>query len=419
MKNISLFFVLFLIINVNFQIVAQPQRIGKSETYWEYRDDTLFFSGKGRMERVLPVPWNKIKKNVKYGVVGEGITYITQSTFEGCNQMIGVSLPQSLRCIGRSAFTRDSNLRYVVFPDYVDSINYYAFYKTRLPDTLKLPRHLSFLDIASFHNTGITYVEVPYKIDTVGSLSASPLRSVVLPAGSSYLYDTFCYDSLLQCIVNLSVRPQTLRVESFGDPSNPVAFGRVKRSQCRLVVPTSAVELYKSTPVWKDFKIEAGGLSVGVCFNNKLKGDVEGLENRFYRKGEKLTLVAYPRSGCTFSGWKTLDGKLVSTANALQVTVTKDTMLRACFDGEVSVHEAATNSRVGDNVELYPNPACDFFSVRSEYPVAELVVCDLSGRVLLRTERTSHADVAMLPQGIYLVRVCTNRGSCVKKLVKR
>ena len=191
----------------------------------------------------------------------------------------------------------------------------------------------------------------------------------------------------------------------------------VNRSKCRLVVPTASVELYKSTPVWKDFMIEAGGLSVGVCFNDKRKGDVEGLENRFYKKGEKLTLVAYPRSGCSFTGWKTKDGKVISTSNALHVTVTQDTMLQACFDGEISVREPLKTASA--SVTLYPNPTGDLFTVRSESTVEEIVVSDLSGRVLLRTERTSHADVSALPQGLYLVRVRTEKGSWVKKLGRR
>ena len=74
---------------------------------------------------------------------------------------------------------------------------------------------------------------------------------------------------------------------------------------------------------------------------------------------------------------------------------------------------------VSASVAIYPNPTGDMFSVRSESPVELLEVSDLSGRVLLRTERTAQADVSSLPQGIYLVRVRTEKGSCVKKLVRK
>ena len=402
---------------INVFVLAQPQRIGNSNTFWEARGDTLFISGNGRMERVLPIPWNNAKKTMRYAIVEEGVTFIPESSFSGCYKLVAVSLPQSMRSIGRNTFSADSNLRHVGFTDYIDTINYNAFSRTGLYDTLKLPKHLSFFGASSFYATKITHVEVPYKVDTVGGLGATPLKSVVLPAGSSYLYETFCYDSLLECIVDLSVRPQILHAYSYGDPSNPVTLARVSRSKCRLVVPTSAVETYKSTPVWKDFlHIEGGGISVGVCFNDKMKGYVHGIENRFYKKGEKVTLTAEPRGQCTFSGWKS-NGQLISTANPLSFTVTQDTMLQACFDGEIAVREPL--KPVSASVTIYPNPTGDMFSVRSGSQVEEIVVSDLSGRVLLRTERTAQADVSALPQGLYLVRIRTEKGSCVKKLVKQ
>ena len=292
-----------------------------------------------------------------------------------------------------------------------------AFNRTRLPDTVELPASLLLIEGGAFsYSRNVTCIKVPMKIDSLSNsfYHTSSLSSVTLPTNLYFLaYGAFSEDTLLRTIYNLRVKPVIINEKI------QRAFFHLDRSKCRLIVPTASVELYKSTPVWRDFMIEAGGLSVGVCFNDKHKGDVEGLENRFYKKGEKLTLVAYPRSGCTFSGWKTPDGKVISTSNTLPVTVTQDTMLQACFEGEVSVREAEQTVRTGADVMLFPNPAGDFFSVRSESPVEELAVCDLSGRVLLRTERTFHADVSALPKGIYLVRVRTENGSCVKKLVKR
>lgn len=239
----------------------------------------------------------------------------------------------------------------------------------------------------------------------------SSLLSVTLPANLKFLsFGAFSEDTLLRTIYNLKVNPVIINEKL------QRAFHGLDRSKCRLIVPTASVELYKSTPVWKDFMIEAGGISVGVCFNDKYKGNVYGLENRFYKKGEKVTLRAEPYNGCTFSGWK-CNGQLLSTANSLNFTVTQDTMIQACFDGEIAVREPLKTESA--SVTLYPNPTGDLFSVHSESPVEEIVVIDLSGRVLLRTEQTSHADVSALPQGLYLVRVRTEKGSCVKKLVRR
>ena len=136
----------------------------------------------------------------------------------------------------------------------------------------------------------------------------------------------------------------------------------------------------------------------------------------FLDVGEKVTLTAEPRGQCTFSGWK-CNGQLLSTANPLSFTVTKDTMIQACFDGEIAVREPL--KPVSASVTIYPNPTGEMFSVRSESPVERVSVYDLSGRRLIQVERSNMVQTATLPQGMYMVEIRTEKGSCVKKLVKQ
>lgn len=72
--------------------------------------------------------------------------------------------------------------------------------------------------------------------------------------------------------------------------------------------------------------------------------------------------------------------------------------------------------------KLYPNPATDLISVRSEEPVA-IDILDLSGR-LLHSEGLSaqvvQISIADFPAGIYLVRTTTESGAiATQKLIKR
>ena len=408
--------------------VAQPQQVkGDSDTIWpkqitgsdiyfEYfiqgKDTVLRFTGKGGIWDKYCPQFDQYKSTVTYVEIGEGITPV--GGLAACPKLKRISLPNGLKQINHGAFQFDSNLRQINFPEGLETIMSNAFNKTGLPDTLKLPVSLLLIEGGAFANSrNVTCIEVPMKIDSLSNSfnRISSLLSVTLPANLYFLaFGAFSEDTLLRTIYNLRVNPVIINEKI------QRAFYRLNRSKCRLVVPTSAVETYKNTPVWKDFMIEGGGISVGVCFNDKRKGNVYGLENRFYRKGENVTLYAEPYSGCTFSGWKS-NGQLLSIANPLSFRVTKDTMIQACFDGEIAVREPL--KPVSASVAIYPNPTGDMFSVRSESPVELLEVSDLSGRVLLRTERTAQADVSSLPQGIYLVRVRTEKGSCVKKLVRK
>ena len=424
----KVFFLSWLMTAISGLSVAQPQQVkGDSDTIWpkqitgtnmyfEYfiqgKDTILRFTGKGHMGARQAPQWNKYKATVTCIEVGEGIQ--TVDGLAGCPKLRKLTLPNGLKKINSGTFQFDSNLRQINFPNGLEYIKTQAFDKTGLPDTLKLPASLLLIEGGAFmEGKNATCIEVPMKIDSLPNAfyRISSLLSVTLPANLKFLsFGAFSEDTLLRTIYNLKVNPVIINEKL------QRAFHGLDRSKCRLIVPTASVELYKSTPVWKDFMIEAGGISVGVCFNDKYKGNVYGLENRFYKKGEKVTLRAEPYNGCTFSGWK-CNGQLLSTANSLNFTVTQDTMIQACFDGEIAVREPLKTESA--SVTLYPNPTGDLFSVHSESPVEEIVVIDLSGRVLLRTEQTSHADVSALPQGLYLVRVRTEKGSCVKKLVRR
>lgn len=417
MRKLSLIFVLLYIANMFAN--AQPKRIEDSDTYWELRGDTLFITGKGRMKYTgnKPMAWGSVKRQVKHAVIEEGVTFLSSSAFADCFQLTDVHLPQSLRSVGRSAFADDSNLRHCRFPEKLDSIGGSAFYHALTQDTLLLPEQVFYLGGSSFARSPVTHVEIPYKVDSLHGAFANTvsLVSVILPAGLRQMQTSFCKDSMLRLIVSLSVVPPT-----FYYPSDSWAhtFYLVKRSECRLIVPSSAVAAYGSTPMWKDFIIEGGGLSVGVCFNDKKKGYVHGLENRFYRIGEKVRLNAEPRGDCTFIGWKS-NGQLISTSNPLTITVTKDTLLQACFEGEVSVKEAKKLPTTGNDIYLHPNPAQDGFRVHSPSVVNKITLYDLSGRCLLQVENNTCVNIASLSKGVYIVELQTATGRFVKKLVKQ
>lgn len=71
---------------------------------------------------------------------------------------------------------------------------------------------------------------------------------------------------------------------------------------------------------------------------------------------------------------------------------------------------------------LVPNPASDRVLIASPFRIREIEIYTLSGkRVLLQAGKggDNEVDISSLPSGTYVVRVKTNRGFAVKKLVVR
>ena len=72
---------------------------------------------------------------------------------------------------------------------------------------------------------------------------------------------------------------------------------------------------------------------------------------------------------------------------------------------------------------IYPNPANDKVHIETEVEIKEIVVYDVYGRIQnLRNSETQQlsntVDVADLNSGIYFVKVVTENGNVVKRIVK-
>ena len=96
-------------------------------------------------------------------------------------------------------------------------------------------------------------------------------------------------------------------------------------------------------------------------------------------------------------------------------------------NGATSTQEVTFCEGVEDilvpNVTIYPNPANDKVYIETEAEIEEIVVYDVYGRIQnLRNSETQQlsnsVDVADLNSGIYFVKVKTENGNVVKRIVK-
>ena len=78
---------------------------------------------------------------------------------------------------------------------------------------------------------------------------------------------------------------------------------------------------------------------------------------------------------------------------------------------------------LSEEVTVYPNPAREWVEVRSEGgEVLGVTVYDMRGQVVHKEEakrRHGRVSIVALPNGVYMMRVETDRGTAIKKVVKR
>src|SRR5690554_2767263 len=88
------------------------------------------------------------------------------------------------------------------------------------------------------------------------------------------------------------------------------------------------------------------------------------------------------------------------------------------FEVNVSIEENNQNI----DLSFYPNPTTDYFNITSEAMIQSIELYDVSGR-LIRTSVVkgfeSKQDVAILINGVYILKIKTEKGEVVGKIVKR
>lgn len=72
-------------------------------------------------------------------------------------------------------------------------------------------------------------------------------------------------------------------------------------------------------------------------------------------------------------------------------------------------------------VTIYPNPVQDQLNVRasSSIQIKEVVVMDLTGKIIRSFKNTTTADFSDLSEGIYITRIETTIGNVIRKVVVR
>lgn len=80
--------------------------------------------------------------------------------------------------------------------------------------------------------------------------------------------------------------------------------------------------------------------------------------------------------------------------------------------GTVGVQEIAK-----DNIQIFPNPTKNIFHIKGE-DITDIEILNLAGSIIFKNNSTTRIDMSNFKNGIYLVRIKTNSGIVVKKLIK-
>ncbi len=183
------------------------------------------------------------------------LTTLPQSLFNGADSLKEVKLPSTIKIIDYSAFNGCVSLSGIELPKSLETIESYAFQNCKALEEIEFPESLHTINNSAFAGTGLREVFVPDNVTKLGSMAfydSDSLRTARLSKNLSYT-DYFDYFWLCDSLKSLRIYTETPPKVSV----NYIGF----RDMCTLEVPMDAVELYKTTDYWKDFKAINGFLT--------------------------------------------------------------------------------------------------------------------------------------------------------------
>ena len=249
--------------------------------------------------------------------IPSNVSQIVRNTFCDCSSLVSVLLPDNLSTIKENAFKGCSALASVLLPNNLSTIEECAFYGCNALKSIVIPKNVKkFAKAFSFSKVedikiefGITKVpdgafygcqslkniEIPHSVTSIGDYAfrrCYSLTSIKIPSSVTSVCDSTFEETLtalnIETSICLRVMPQLksqiieitfskdyeetdvthwdewtkleyLTSLSETPPMIGDSFSRFQKWNLRVMVPTSALETYKNTPVWKEFFFLKGG----------------------------------------------------------------------------------------------------------------------------------------------------------------
>jgi len=358
--------------------------------------------------------------------IGNGITKIKDFTFYGCSGLSNITIPKKVNLIENFVFANCGELENFKIVNDAEALKFditgYGYFST-------------------FSNTYIKTLDLGRNLDYYGPNYSAPFRDQetlsTLTIGTQVLnIPNYCFAgcSGLSCIVNLRTTPQ-----SFGY----ACFDGVNKATCCVYVPEGSIELYKEKEGWKEFVNIIEGTSCDeVPFIELSSGTVV---NFGVDGGEKEIIV---KSNITWNvsisskstEWVTVspdsgsgDGSFTLKAEKNDCNPVRNAIVTVSGGGitkTINVSQDACvsieNFLVG-KLQIYPNPTTGELRIESdELKIENVEIFDVYGRnvganIQVCSENPENEillNISHLTAGVYFVKIFTETGEVIKKVLK-
>lgn len=220
------------------------------------KQNTLTISGYGYMyDYEGHSPWNN--ESITNIVIKDGVANIGKNAFRNSPGLRAVEIGNDVKEIGDYAFFFCEHLKIIKFGNAVKYIGMGAFSSCGIT-SITLPDSLITIGNNAFSSCkNIKEVKIPLYTESIGDQAfrfCNNLESFLIPENVRSLgYYILDFNSSFKTLINESVVPQRVSIDSSTLSHTRTTFNKKFCSSVILYVPASAIDLYK-TGQWSPFK---------------------------------------------------------------------------------------------------------------------------------------------------------------------
>ena len=357
--------------------------------------------------------------------------------------LTSITIPSKVTSIGYGNFVNCYKLTSVVIPSSVKTIGDYAFFYCNALSTINIPSTITSIGSGTFSYSGLNSLTLVDGISTIGDYAfqkCSSLSSVSLP--STVTHSGYCAFTFDNALTSFSVSGGNLNYSSvdgvlynkskqkllcypggkgtdFVIPStvsviDTAAFEGSNRIR-NIIIPSSVTNLSAEAFYWctnlKTIDIPASVSSIGAY--------------AFYNCSGLTSITVHTVTPVNLSSSDSVFNYVNKSSCILNVPVNS----KAAYKGvnqwkdftNIIETTTAVSTVIDERINLYPNPASVGFYINTGEKINTVSIYNLNGEMILSKEviDNNFINISDLKPGVYFVKVQTENGIIVRKLIKK
>ena len=144
-------------------------------------DQTLESAGMLHDESEVTVIYsrNEVEVSTRNAIYAEGYLQVGTCAFAGCESLVSITIPDSLRAIGRSAFQNCASLTSITIPESVTDIGMCAFEGCRSLASISIPESATAIGDGAFYGCiSLASITIPESVTAIGDGAFRECRSL-------------------------------------------------------------------------------------------------------------------------------------------------------------------------------------------------------------------------------------------------